>query len=313
MASSAYQNPYSPEAQAALARQRGAQGYQDPDVLNAPFTVNQGVAPTATYAQPSGSLAGLRNVASSSGGGGTTASQTAALTAAAEQAKAQRAHDLAMQQASIASQQQMQNTGIRAQQGQQTAQTEAQRQAAGAANTYGTQSAFTENAADERQAAQAAAAQRAESAASLAEREQANNRAREATMAQYRELSGGGGGNTGAGGGMMASEQAARDAAFARAKEQSGQIAQSSLEGLRNSLSRRGITSGGYANQQAAEALAPATDRLQDFTREGLIQDYNRAGQIGDRDAAAGLQREQMANQQKQSLLSLLTAGGKLY
>ena len=66
-------------------------------------------------------------------------------------------------------------------------------------------------------------------------------------------------------------ETGARAAAFARAKEQSANIAQSSMTALRSALNRRGVGSGGYANMKAAEALAPAADRLQDFGREQLI------------------------------------------
>lgn len=148
---------------------------------------------------------------------------------------------------------------------------------------------------------------------SLAEREAANNRARSAMFAQYQTASGSGGGDSTPPVNFQANEQAARDAAFARAKEQSGQIAQSSLSALRNSLSRRGITGGGYAQMRGAEALAPATDRLQDFTREGMLQDYQRAGQISDREAAAALTRRGQDMSRQQSLLSLLSAGGRLY
>lgn len=161
---------------------------------------------------------------------------------------------------------------------------------------------------------QQAGLESAEATKSLGEREAANQRAQAAMLAQYKDIAGSGGDTTASPtAGPNVNEQAARDAAFARAKEQSGLIARSSLEGLRNSLARRGISGGGYANMRTAEALAPAADQLQDFTREGLIQDYNRAGQIGDREAAAQLTREQMANQKQASLLGLLSSGGKLY
>ena len=103
-------------------------------------------------------------------------------------------------------------------------------------------------------------------------------------------------------------EQAARQAAFARAKEQSGQIARSSLEGLRNSLSRRGISGGGYAQMRGAEALAPATDRLQDFTREQLIQDLNRGADVSDRNYTGDIQQRGQDAAQRQSLLSLIAS-----
>ncbi len=143
----------------------------------------------------------------------------------------------------------------------------------------------------------------------MREREAAGTRARDAAFRQYQSVSGGG--NEGGGQqGMGADESAARGAAFARAKEQSGQIARSSLAGLRNALGRRGITGGGYANMRTAEALAPAADQLQDFTREGLIQDYRRIGDIADRDVSAGLTRRGQDISKQQSLLSLLKVGG---
>ena len=78
-------------------------------------------------------------------------------------------------------------------------------------------------------------------------------------------------------------------------------------------MARRGITGGGYSEMRGAEALAPAADRLQDFTREGLIQDYQRAGEIADRDVSADLTRRGQDIHKIQSLLSLLTSSGKLY
>lgn len=108
-------------------------------------------------------------------------------------------------------------------------------------------------------------------------------------------------------------EAGARNAAFARAKEQAAAVAQSSLTGLRNSLSRRGISGGGYADMRTAEALAPAADRLQDFGREQLIQDLGRAGQIADRNYAGGITRRGQDLNYSQSLLGLLSSGRGLY
>jgi hypothetical protein len=111
-------------------------------------------------------------------------------------------------------------------------------------------------------------------------------------------------------GDIAAKEQAGREAAFARAKEQTGQIAQSSLQSMRNNLARRGITGGGYAEQRGAEALAPATGRLQDFTREQLIQDLGNLQHAGDVEYQGGIQQRGQTLANQQSLLGLLKAGG---
>jgi hypothetical protein len=114
-------------------------------------------------------------------------------------------------------------------------------------------------------------------------------------------------------GDIAAREQAGREAAFARAKEQSAATAQASLAGLRNQLSRRGITGGGYAQMKGAEALAPAADRLQDFTREQLIQDVGNLQHTGDLEYQGGIQQRGQTLANQQSLLGLLRSAGGLY
>jgi len=107
-------------------------------------------------------------------------------------------------------------------------------------------------------------------------------------------------------------EAAGRNAAFARAKEQSAATAQASLKGLRNNLSSRGITGGGYAQMRGAEALAPAADRLQDFTREQLIQDVGNLQHTGDLDYQGQVQQRGQTLNNQQSLMGLMKSS-RLY
>lgn len=156
----------------------------------------------------------------------------------------------------------------------------------------------------------------------LAYRDSLNRQAEDRRLAQIQSLMGNGGPATGSsgssvGGGsgqakVAAAEEAARNAAFARAKEQSAAVARSSLAGLRSNLASRGISGGGYADMRTAEALAPAADRLQDFTREQLIQDLGRAEEVSDRDVAADLTRRGQDISRNNALLGLLQAS-RLY
>jgi hypothetical protein len=64
---------------------------------------------------------------------------------------------------------------------------------------------------------------------------------------------------------------------------------------------------------RGAEALAPAADRLQDFTREQLIQDLGNLQHTGDLEYQGGIQQRGQTLQNQQSLLGLLRSAGGLY
>ena len=147
----------------------------------------------------------------------------------------------------------------------------------------------------------------------LATRDKYNAAADARRLAEFRSLTPIPGGETPSPGGPGFDEAGARAAAFARAKEQAAAIAQSSLTGLRNSLNRRGITGGGYANAQAAKSLAPAAGGLQEVNREQLIQDLGRASSVSDRNYAGNLTRRGQDLDYSRSLLGLLTSGRGLY
>jgi hypothetical protein len=85
------------------------------------------------------------------------------------------------------------------------------------------------------------------------------------------------------------------------------------LAGLRSNLSRRGITGGGYAQMRGAEALAPAADRLQDFTRQQLIQDVGNLQHTGDLDYQGQIQQRGQTLENQRSLFGLIHSMGGIY
>ena len=83
-------------------------------------------------------------------------------------------------------------------------------------------------------------------------------------------------------GAIGSDEAAARAAAFARAKDQAGKIASSSLRGLQEAMSARGLTGSGIDALQQAGVIQSAANPLQELTRDQLMQDLNRAADIAD-------------------------------
>lgn len=113
------------------------------------------------------------------------------------------------------------------------------------------------------------------------------------------------------GGSNIASdENAARSAAFGRAKDQAGQIARSAMTAVEENVAGRGVAGGGIEALQKAGAIQNASAPLQDLTREQYIQDLNRSADISDQTYAGNItQRGQdvsQKNSQKASLLALI-------
>ena len=77
-------------------------------------------------------------------------------------------------------------------------------------------------------------------------------------------------------------EEAARAAAFARAKDTAGQIARSSLNALRDVASSRGIGGSSIEGGMSADIVGGQANNLGEFSREQLIQDLERQRQIAD-------------------------------
>jgi len=108
-------------------------------------------------------------------------------------------------------------------------------------------------------------------------------------------------------------EQAARDAAFARAKDQAGQVGRSALDSLRSALGAQGRLGGAYEAQRTGEVIGGAAGNLGEYTREQLMADLNRAAGISDRNVAAGLTRRGQDLNLQQTLLGLINAPAGLY
>jgi hypothetical protein len=134
--------------------------------------------------------------------------------------------------------------------------------------------------------------------------------------------SGGGGGTappiSRVGGPIAEKELAARNAAFARAKESAANNAQAALAGLRNTMGRRGFQGGGgYADMKTAEALAPAANQVNEFTREQQIQDLDSARRNADTEYGGAItQRGQTLGAEtarRNSLIGLISSGRGYY
>jgi hypothetical protein len=110
--------------------------------------------------------------------------------------------------------------------------------------------------------------------------------------------------------GIAGNEEAARNAAFARAKDQAGATARASLNALRSILSERGIGGAGYEAARTGEIVGGARGELGEFTREQLIQDLRRAGEISDQEYEGLIAQRGQNLGTAQSLLGLINARG---
>lgn len=95
------------------------------------------------------------------------------------------------------------------------------------------------------------------------------------------------GGGVGAGpqvtrGGVGGNEEAARAAAFARAKDQSGRLATAGLKSVQDNMAARGISGSGIQDMKDAGVIQGAEAPLQELTRDQLMMDLNRTADISD-------------------------------
>lgn len=108
-------------------------------------------------------------------------------------------------------------------------------------------------------------------------------------------------------------ENAARAAAFARAKEQAGLNARASLDSLRGILDARGL-GGEFGSSEmsskVADLVAGGHSQINDFTREQLISDLNRAAEISDMTYQGDITQRGQDLNRIQSLIGLASAGG---
>jgi len=150
----------------------------------------------------------------------------------------------------------------------------------------------------------------------LSTKDKYNAQAEARRLASIRALMGSSGGGTGAGAGtpnIPFDEQGARNAAYARAKDTIGQRTRASVDALKGVLSESGRSGGAFEDASLANVVGQGGFDMGEFEREQLIQDLNRAGQIGDRESSASLTRRGQDLQSQQALFGLLNAAGRLY
>lgn len=113
--------------------------------------------------------------------------------------------------------------------------------------------------------------------------------------------------------GFGADETAARGAAFARAKEQAGNTALSALRALQDFAAERGQTGSSMERQMIGDVVGGAAGDVNEFTREQLIQDLNRAADIADLQYQGGIAQRGQNLSMLPSLLGLIGSRGLLY
>lgn len=115
--------------------------------------------------------------------------------------------------------------------------------------------------------------------------------------------------NMGPGGEMNDQERAARAAAFSRAKEQSGQTGLAALNALKQSVENTGRMGSSYEAQGLGGIIGGVQGGVNDFTREQLIQDLNRAAGIADETYQGNITQRGQDLARQQAIIGLLSAG----
>lgn len=108
-------------------------------------------------------------------------------------------------------------------------------------------------------------------------------------------------------------ENAARGAAFARAKETAGQNAVAAMNAIKEASESMGQMGSSVEGQRIGAAMGGAAGDINDFTRERMIQDFDRAGRISDRNYAGDITQRGQDMQAKNALLALVNASGSIY
>ena len=110
--------------------------------------------------------------------------------------------------------------------------------------------------------------------------------------------------------GQGTDEAGARAAAFARAKELAGSNALSGLKSVQDLAANRGMTGSSFEAGLAGEALGGGLGILDDYTREQLIQDLNRAANVSDTTYQGNITQRGQDLARQQALFGLLNQGG---
>jgi len=114
-------------------------------------------------------------------------------------------------------------------------------------------------------------------------------------------------------GGPAYDENAARAAAFGRAKEQAGQTAAASMKALEDVMASRGLRGSTIEGNLTADVLTGGMHELNDLVRSQTISDTNRAGAVADRNYAGAITQRGQDMDYIRSLLATISSGGGLY
>jgi hypothetical protein len=114
-------------------------------------------------------------------------------------------------------------------------------------------------------------------------------------------------------GGPAFDENAARSAAFARAKEEAGRTGIASLKALQDVMASRGLTGSSVEGNGIADVVGGAAGRVNDYTRTALTTDLNRAANIADRNQQNAITQRGQNLSLMPSLMGLITAGNGVY
>lgn len=115
------------------------------------------------------------------------------------------------------------------------------------------------------------------------------------------------------GAGPQGNEVAARNAAFAQARDLSGNTANAALRSLQGLMEDRGLTGSTIEAAQSGQILGNAGAGVQDFINKQLMSDLNRSADIADMEYQGGITQRGQDMAAKQALLSLINAFGSVY
>jgi hypothetical protein len=105
---------------------------------------------------------------------------------------------------------------------------------------------------------------------------------------------------------VQGNEADARAAAFARAKDQAGKIARSSLTSISENLAGRNMSGGGLQALRESGAIQGSEEPLQQLTRDQLVSDTNRAADVSDMSYQGAITQRGQDLANRASYLSLL-------
>lgn len=107
--------------------------------------------------------------------------------------------------------------------------------------------------------------------------------------------------------------QQAQEAAFARAKDQTGLIGKSAMTGLHDAMAARGILGSGIEGEETAKVMNQGATQLGDVNRQQLEDQLAGATHAADMQYQGGITQRGQNQQAIQGLLSAMAAAGRVY